>query len=81
MPDALVAKPVRRHQLQTLELAEVCRVSQHVDVQQLCHVFPSVVRIFFAEPFTDLNNIINNRNAPRSSAPCERCAVGPAALK
>lgn len=62
MADALVAKSIRRHQFQAFQLSEVCRVAEHVDVQQLRHVLPSIVRIFFAEPFANLQ--------------CQRAGVG-----
>lgn len=45
----LITETWRRDELETFDLSKVCRVAQHVDIQQLCNVIVPCKRVFLLE--------------------------------
>ena len=55
LPESFVGELRRRDQLETLELAKVCRIAEHVDVEQLGHVPASPHGVFLTEGVADVS--------------------------
>ena len=54
LPDAFVGELRRRNQFETLELPEMSRISEHVDVEQLGHVPAAPHGVLFTERVADV---------------------------